>query len=107
MKQLIAGKDSRSTPNWMTEITDAGYTGRVAADTDISVSVPAGSAWAVISADDHFFVSAAAVTLPSVGVVSQTDTEMDKDQIAIPVSGLTTLHIRGRNEMDFSVAFWR
>lgn len=105
MKQLIAGKDPRSTPLWTKEITDSGFTGRAAADTDITVNVPAGSRWAIVTADDHYFIASSAVTLPSVGVVTQTDAEQNADQIAI--NGETELHLRGRNAFNFSVSFWR
>ncbi len=105
MKQLIAGRDGHSTPIWTKELPDAGFTGRVAADTDISVSVPAGAASALATATDHFYISATAITLPSVGVVTQNNAELNGDQITL--NGETALHFRGRNEMDFSVSFWR
>ncbi len=104
MKQLIAGRDKHSVPLWTKEITDSGFTARVAADTDMSIMVPPGAAYALVTADDHYFIAAAAVTLPSLGVITETDAEMNADQITI--NGETALHIRGRNEMDFSVSFW-
>lgn len=104
MKRLIASRDKNSTPLWQKELTDEGWSGRVAADTDIQINVPAAAVSALVTADDHYFISATAVTLPSVGVVSKTNAEMNADQITI--NGETELHVRGRNEMDFSVSFW-
>lgn len=104
MKQLTASRDKNSTPLWQKELTDEGWTGRVAADTDILINVPVGAAGALVTADDHYFISATAITLPSVGVVSKTNAEMNADQITITVE--TELHVRGRNAMDFSISFW-
>ena len=105
MKQLIAHTDPESTPIWMTEMTDEGWSGRMAADTDITVNVPTGARLAIITADDHFFLAATAVTLPSVGVVTKTDAEMNKNQLFITTE--TEFHMRGRNAADFSASFWR
>lgn len=105
MKQLISNFDPESVPIYMPEISDSGWTGLVAADTDISVAVPSDARFAFADASSNFFVSATAITLPSVGVVTQTDAQLNTKQIKI--NGETELHIRGRQQMDFSISFYR
>jgi hypothetical protein len=104
MKQLIAAKDKYSTPLWLRELSDQGYTGRVAADTDIYVDVPVGSQFAIITASDNFFVASSAITLPTAGHTVHSNTEMNLEGIWITTQ--TKLYLKGRTAFDFSISFW-
>jgi len=104
-KQLKILRGPGSIPLYVTEMTDEGWTGALAADTDTTVAVPAGSRVALIGASDHYFVSESVITLPVVGAgFAKTDAEQDKDQIN--VEEVTTLHFRSRNTNDISIAFY-
>ena len=103
MKQLKIERDPGSLPTYALEMTDEGWTGRLAADTDTSLVVPAGAKYALISSDDYYFVSASAITLPS-GAFTKTNAEHAKDVITL--NGETTLHFRSRNACDVSVSFF-
>ena len=105
MKQLQIKRDPGSQTTYGLEMTDKGWTARLAADTDTSLAVPAGARFALIAADDYYFVNSVAITLPTEGAgFTQTDAEHAKDVIVI--SGETTLHFRSRNATDISVSFW-
>ena len=104
MKQLVIDRDPGSIPIYDTEISDEAWTGRLTADTNEALTVPAGARFALISANDFFFVSETAVSLPS-GAFTKTNAELAK-QVA-NVENVTTLNFRSRNALDISVSFYR
>jgi len=104
MKQLSIARDTGSIPTFATEITDEGWTAQLAADTNTVLAVPAGSRFALISANDFFFVSESVITLPA-GAFTKTDAEQSKQ--AVNVEGVASLNFRARNITDISVSFYR
>jgi len=106
MRSLIIKRDTGSIPTYATEITDEGWTARLAGDVNTTLTVPASSRFALISASDFYFVSETAISLPSVGAgFTNTDTEQGKQVIF--VEDVTTLNFRSRNDTDISVSFYR
>jgi len=105
MKRLLVHTDVTSRPIWTTEITDAGYSGRLPADTDITLVVPAGARMAIVKGEGHFWVAENTISLPVAGAFTLTNFEQDKDQIW--VEGVAELHFRVRIEIDITVSFWR
>lgn len=106
MKQLSIARDPSSIPLYAKELTDSGYTARIAAGVDTSVAVPAAALYALVSSDEYVYVGAAAVTLPTLGAgFGAQNAELNPPMITL--SGETALHVIGRSDTDISVTFWR
>ncbi len=106
MRQLIIERDTGSIPTYATEITDEGWTARLTGGVNTTLTVPAGARFALVSGSDFYFMSEAAITLPTLGAgFSKTDSEQGKQVIF--VEDVTTLNFRSRNDTDISVSFYR
>jgi hypothetical protein len=104
MKRFDIARDRNSIPTWARAITDSGKQILTQADTEYTVTIPAGANIAIFSATDHFFVSGASFTLPTSGVWSSYNVEMSPE--GIKFEGETTLYIRSRSIVDLTISFY-
>lgn len=110
MLQLTIGLDSKSAPVYALPITDAGWFVQTVVATPVSVSVPAEARFAMIAADDHYFVSLSAIpAFPAGGVFQAIDMEQDKQVVYFDgtAGAGVSLHFLTRNTTDISVSFYR
>jgi hypothetical protein len=109
MLQLTVGKDNRSTPVYGLPMTDEGWNASLTAATDTFVTVPIGTRFALIAADDHYFVSAESITLPTAGAgFGAQNAEQDKQIVFYPEGSIAAdvLHVISRNATDISISFF-
>jgi hypothetical protein len=106
MKQLQVGRDPTSVPTYSIELTDAGYSARIAAGVDTSVAVPSAALFALVTSDESIYVSAAAVTLPTLAAGFGAANVMLNPPM-ITLSGETALHVICRSDADVTVVFYR
>jgi hypothetical protein len=103
--QLDIARDPNSIATYIIPFSADCWTLRLAADTELTVAVPAGSAKAIISGDDYYFVSTSTITLPTEGAAAlKTGAHQAFD--AVDVTGVTTLYFKARNPTDLSVSFY-
>jgi len=105
--QLDITRDPHNIPVYDIDVEDAtlNYNARLAADTDTTVTVPAGVRLAFISCSDFVFVwKNAVITLPTVGAGFAAGAGFQNPQ-AIPVVEGDVLHLRARNATDVTVIF--
>lgn len=105
MQQLDIARDPSSIPTYIIPFSDDNYTLRLAANAELTVTVPTGATRAIISGDDYYMVSESSITLPIEGAAAlKTGAHQAFD--AVNVVGITTLYFKARNAMDLSVSFY-
>lgn len=106
--QLLIGRDRRSTPTYLRNISTEVWTVLLTANTDTTLTVPSGFKLAIFSAELDFWVRADAV-IPSLTAMTGTFVETDAEQNpqGFEVSTVqTALHFRSVLSNRLSVAFY-
>ena len=106
MRQLIIPRDKTSIPTYAVQLSDEVWTARLSLGAELTITVPAGAVWAIISSDDYVWMKEdGSITMPAPGApFAKTNQELSRD--AIRVDNITTLHFKARNDTDVSVAFY-
>lgn len=99
------GQDPSSSPLFIPPVSDSIWMARLAANTDSTLTVPAGVSKALICCDAPFWISVdAEQTLPSSGTFSASNGELGRQ--TVQVSEGDVIHIKSRQSGDISIAFF-
>ena len=104
MEQLASARDVTSVALYVIKPTDAGYTYRLSAGVETTLSVPTGATRALISGDDYWVCCPDSAAVLPIGSWVQNNNVIAFD--AIDVTDVSVLHFISRNDMDISVAFY-
>lgn len=104
MTDLTVQRDSSGTALYSIDVSSEIWTAQIPANTDTTITVPAGMTKLIMSANDDFWFSRSVITLPGGAVFSKTGFE--QNPMARNVVPGETLHFLGENATRISLAFY-